>query len=81
MVKLLRILILAHKIIEGEHHRLVQIVLILVSLTIGKPNVICKCKRHRPADQKEEVGGGGEGFVPVYEARGAFEEHQKHNIT
>jgi hypothetical protein len=27
------------------------------------------------------VGGGGEGFVPVYEARGAFEEHQKHNIT
>jgi hypothetical protein len=66
MFKLLRILILAHKIIEGEHHRLVQIVLVLVSLTIGKPNVICECKRHRPADQEEEAGGGGEGFVPVY---------------
>ena len=68
MFKLLRILILAHKIIEGEHHRLVQIVLVLVSLTIGKPNVICECKRHRPADQEEEAGGGGEGFAPVYES-------------
>ena len=75
MVKFLMTLILAHEIFEGEHHGLVQVVLILVSLTVSEPNMIGECKRHRPADQEEEGGGGGEGFVPVYEVRRAFEEN------
>lgn len=43
--QVLGFLIMAHEIIERKHHGLIQIVLTLVSLTIGKPNVICEGKR------------------------------------
>jgi hypothetical protein len=68
MVKFLMTLILAHEIFEGEHHGLVQVVLILFSLTVSEPNMIGECKRHRPVDQEEEARGGeGEGFAPGHE--------------